>query len=207
MTDSPAPPARSRRLYVLWGVSLTLLISTGLFCWLVVVPVWKVRQIAEGVTLENSSEIAEGEELRKREQAVALLGGTGPAAERLRSYILLPDFAAAYKTEAASILPICGLDAKGAVVSILGSGSYEEQWVVVYALERTSRSIPVPRSCSRLLEDAEVLNALGKSIGRWPDTGLSQYGLVTLGRHAGKGNKAAADALKKIKAKQEEQKR
>ena len=35
---------RSRKVYVLWTIALTLLISTALFCWLVVVPVWQGRR-------------------------------------------------------------------------------------------------------------------------------------------------------------------
>ena len=41
----PAPSNRSRRIYVLWSVALTLLISTALFCWLVVVPYLETRTV------------------------------------------------------------------------------------------------------------------------------------------------------------------
>jgi hypothetical protein len=32
MMESPPPKPRSRKMYVLWAIALTLLISTGLFC-------------------------------------------------------------------------------------------------------------------------------------------------------------------------------
>jgi len=45
VTEHP-PEAKkpgSKRIYILWGVALALLLAAGLFCWLVVVPVWADR--------------------------------------------------------------------------------------------------------------------------------------------------------------------
>ncbi len=47
MMTAPAPsgPAkRSKRLYVYWGVALTLLLAAGLLCWKVVMPYFKGEQ-------------------------------------------------------------------------------------------------------------------------------------------------------------------
>jgi len=45
--SSVEPKPRSRKLYVLWAIALTLLLALGLFSWLVVVPVMGVRSALE----------------------------------------------------------------------------------------------------------------------------------------------------------------
>jgi hypothetical protein len=41
-------PRRSKRIYVLWGIALTLLVVTGVLCWTVVVPSYKVfKEVGE----------------------------------------------------------------------------------------------------------------------------------------------------------------
>jgi hypothetical protein len=40
---------RSRKIYILWAIALTLLLSLGAFCWLVVVPVTQLRNAECGV--------------------------------------------------------------------------------------------------------------------------------------------------------------
>jgi len=70
---SPAPAKRSKRLYILWGVALTLLLAAGAFCWAVVVPVWQVRSIVDECTGNQLSQ-AEG---------VAQLGGPTRAGGRI----------------------------------------------------------------------------------------------------------------------------
>jgi len=47
--ESPLEERRSRRVYILWGISLTLLVAAGLFCWLVVVPVMEVLKAVKPV--------------------------------------------------------------------------------------------------------------------------------------------------------------
>jgi hypothetical protein len=75
--SSQAGPAvdakRSKRLYILWSTALTLLLALGLFSWLVVVPVWRVRSIVDKCTGKQLSH-AEG---------VAQLGGTTRAGGRI----------------------------------------------------------------------------------------------------------------------------
>jgi hypothetical protein len=197
------PKPRSRRMYILWAIALTLLISTGLFCWLVVVPVWRTRRVVMEYATDYADEIAEGDSCRDRLEAVRILGGPVPAARELRRYLLLPEVVAGHKIEAASILPFCGIDARDAVLDVLSGGSYESQWAVVYNLERVSRVVAPPKPCAELVGDAEVLAAIAKAMRQWPGTGLDQYGAMIIKRQASEDRQAAAEALKKIKAKQE----
>jgi len=44
---APAPKCL-KRLYIFWGVALTLLVVIAVFCWLVVVPVWHVKVVVRG---------------------------------------------------------------------------------------------------------------------------------------------------------------
>jgi hypothetical protein len=59
------PEGRSRKIYVLWTIALTLLLSLGAFCWLVVVPVWQVRDVLAGYSSDVLSE----------QEAIQRLGG------------------------------------------------------------------------------------------------------------------------------------
>jgi hypothetical protein len=69
---------KSRKVYVLWGIALTLLISTAVFCWLVVVPVMKVRAAAS--RYNQGAGYPSREEMRR-------LGGPEVAARRVKVYL------------------------------------------------------------------------------------------------------------------------
>ena len=56
MTDHPAP--RSRRIYVMWGVALTLLVTLGLACWFVAYPIWLVRSVVLDPSTKVSSSLS-----------------------------------------------------------------------------------------------------------------------------------------------------
>ncbi len=36
---------RSKRIYIMWAAALGMLLAAGLFCWLVVVPVWRTHSV------------------------------------------------------------------------------------------------------------------------------------------------------------------
>jgi HEAT repeat len=98
---------RSKRIYILWSIALTLLISTGLFCWLVVVPVWQVRSVVViSYGQQPASPPGYRTEISSRE-AIRRLGGTAEARRRLNSYMRLPDWAAPEKHRARSLLEYC----------------------------------------------------------------------------------------------------
>jgi hypothetical protein len=78
------PPKRSRRLYILWAVALTLLLAAGLFCWLVVVPVCRTRaelqRLTDGTVLQDKTLSA----------TIDRLGGPQAAIGRIAFYLKLP---------------------------------------------------------------------------------------------------------------------
>jgi hypothetical protein len=88
--DQPqARKPRSRKIYILWGVALTLLISTALFCWLVVVPVWQVNRVVEDCFFA-SLEAADNESPCRR--GIETLGGEAAASRKLVTYLRAPEW-------------------------------------------------------------------------------------------------------------------
>ncbi len=99
---------RSKRIYIYWGVALALLLSLGLFCWQVVVPVWRVRRLA-------------GELSRTREwnDPLKRLGGPERALPALSLYLAMPQRIAPSKWVAVTLLGECGDRAVPAIVGAL----------------------------------------------------------------------------------------
>jgi hypothetical protein len=83
-TDQPQPKKRSKRLYLLWGIALTLLLTLGAFCWLVVVPVWRTRQVVSAYV---------GNEIDGK-AAVEQLGGGSRASRAVQLYRRMPKWLA-----------------------------------------------------------------------------------------------------------------
>ncbi len=89
----PAKPGgRRRSIYVLWGVALSLLLAAGLFSWLVVVPVWKVRAVVHGVHRESDFQ-----------RAAAKLGDSATGLASVRLYLRMPNRVAPLKRIAVCI--------------------------------------------------------------------------------------------------------
>jgi len=109
---------RSRKVYVLWGVALALLLAAGLFCWLVVLPVLEVRRVRAAlkpvrapiiICFVESDSADQGSTLSReevgpiirhlpapsfsRDEAAPIiqqLGGPGRAAHKLGLFLRLP---------------------------------------------------------------------------------------------------------------------
>jgi len=79
-----ASTRRSKRLYLLWAIALTLLLAAGAFCWAVVVPVWRTRGELQRVAAETP--IQEG----ALAAAISRLGGREAAVRRIAFYLKLP---------------------------------------------------------------------------------------------------------------------
>jgi len=124
--DSPATP-RSRKLYVLWAIALTLLLALGLFSWLVVVPVWEVHEALETVSqscMWHPAPSRHHDHLADlRREVVDKLGGQREAARKLSIYSRLPLWSAPRRGLALFVLGDCGEAAVPALVNALGDNS------------------------------------------------------------------------------------
>jgi hypothetical protein len=97
MTDEPKRP-RSRRIYVLWGVALTLLLALGLLCWLVV-PFMRVRS-----KLDDEKNYSKG----RLTLGIEAFGGPDEALSGLSIYYRMPRALAPRKYSAVDLLTDCG---------------------------------------------------------------------------------------------------
>jgi len=123
---------KSRRLYWLWGIALTLLLGLALFCWLVVVPVWQVRRVTQEFA---TSGFRDGYFSSSKQAAPHIedLGGAGPGARKLALYLRAPRWVEgahskghAYSTYV--LLAYCGKDGLAELVGLLEDGrEYERQ--------------------------------------------------------------------------------
>jgi hypothetical protein len=125
--EHPAPKPRSKRLHILWAIALTLLLTLGAFCWLVVVPVWRVQAATEAflargpgkssisVTKNPGSPGQLFDNPLGPEDAAAMvknLGGGEQALRSLRTYISCPRWIAPNKLHATQALMACGKQAE-----------------------------------------------------------------------------------------------
>ncbi len=112
---SPGPAKRSRRLYVYWGIALALLLTLGLLCWLVVVPVLRAREVLIGsgivTRIPDGSPVNYGDS-----EIIRRLGGAEDSARSIGLYIwaaglLRPgvdDIESDYRWAGVSVLESCG---------------------------------------------------------------------------------------------------
>ncbi len=114
MTDA-APPGcakRSKRLYILWAIALTLLLVAGLFCWKAAVPHLEMKR-TEAVVAELNPFKGEGRSLvytyrTRAETAIEKLGGEAAAAALLDRYLREPRENTISRVTALMILAHCG---------------------------------------------------------------------------------------------------
>jgi HEAT repeat protein len=138
--SSQAAPAaeakRSRRLYICWGMALTLLVSLSLFCWLVVVPVVTLRQEVRKALGPPpiSFDFEEWSNSHKPESRIGVLGGAEDASLKLGSFLRLPRWAVGkdedevdamdridpyYRHRAVRLLTHCGSDGVEELAALL----------------------------------------------------------------------------------------
>jgi hypothetical protein len=101
---------RSRKLYVLWAIALSLLLAFGLFCWLVLVPAYKARSRLNSMQYctWKSDKIEDAFYSRTGPSFVAEVGGPRRCVMALSLYISLPDRFAPRKHEAVRYAAFCG---------------------------------------------------------------------------------------------------
>jgi len=161
LRDAPAVDKKSRKVYVLWAIALTLLLALGLFSWLVVVPVWQACRIAQkcsGMDLPGHTSPQEG---------VMALGGQERAARWLPVCRRLPDWMADSQVKIHSIqmLGYCG-EAGARELGIILDGKNRHHRLV--ALEGMGTlGADVPEALSRVLvavkdsDEGLRMNAVG----------------------------------------------
>jgi len=195
MSDQqPAPVKRSRRLYILWGVALTLLISTAIFCWLVVVPVWRTDRVIRNFDFHADSE----------DEFVQQLGGPGEALRLLRLYTRMPNWIATHEPKAVRLLGACGARAIPEIIPFLRSPDDLTRFHAANALRRIGPPavVAVP-ALVHALGDAdpavreECARALGSIGPKAVDATRALIPLLSDVRHGVR--RAAADALGAIK--------
>jgi hypothetical protein len=88
--EAPKASGRDRRVYVWWALALTLLALLGVFCWAVVLPVWRARSIVPITYISDrpSREPTPGE--IHVDEAIRRLGGAARADRSLDLYMRLP---------------------------------------------------------------------------------------------------------------------
>jgi HEAT repeat protein len=121
----------SRKVYVLWGIAMVLLLAAGLFCWLVVVPVWRVKE-AVGRWKQYESDDSRLDLVMPAE--IEKLGGSGQAARELALYLWLPDFLAPDKRLAVDLLEACGEAATPALLANLSHRSERVRNAVLWEM-------------------------------------------------------------------------
>ncbi len=104
---------RSKKIYVYWGVALALLLTAGLFCWLVVMPYLQVR--AAILRYRASTGYMPGQ-ARKQ---VKELGGPESAVTALALYIRLPQCVAPHSSDAMDMLAQCDAKGQAALLQLL----------------------------------------------------------------------------------------
>ncbi len=144
---SPAPVKRSKRLYVYWGVALTLLLALGLLCWLVVLPVTRTHRALDW---EVSSDFGitpywnTGEESKRCEEAnrkaarrcIRILGGPERAATMVYRYVTWPHPYELRGEQASWVLAECGEHAIPIILRGVPGMNAEEAQVVGGSLYR-----------------------------------------------------------------------
>jgi len=138
---------RSRKLYVLWAIALTLLLALGLFSWLVVVPMGGLSAALSRGLMPTYAVLSDGtfEKALHPDPAalrreVDTLGGPSTAAHRLRTYLCLPGALTGNMRRVAAIVMLeqCG-DAGAPVLVERLSDDSEDLAIRVFASRALGR--------------------------------------------------------------------
>ena len=111
-TPAPSP---SKRLYVMWGVALGLLVALAIFCWSVVMPALQVREVLRDCPRSMGGHydgsVSWTDQIFDRAEAMVLiqrLGGPEKATPKLGLYARLPRWAAEGNDRCCGLLAHCG---------------------------------------------------------------------------------------------------
>jgi HEAT repeats len=183
---------RSRKMYVLWAIALTLLLSTGLFSWLVVVPVWQVHSWLTGtVPLGQIREI----------EAIDKLGGLERAATKLSLYLRFVARSREEKHQICYYLGFCGPSAVPGLVHTLHDKDAVARLYAARALGATGDSRVVEILIAALQDEHKaVRHAAAEGLG-WlaDDRAIGPLEAMAQDAHADV-REAAVFALKTFRA-------
>jgi HEAT repeat protein len=119
VSESPGSTATERsagRIYAYWCIALTLLLGLGTFCWLAVVPVWKVRRVLVELGESSFAPACFEPDTRglfaragpRERLAVRELGGRENAAAALSLCLTYPQLISPDERKAIALLGSCG---------------------------------------------------------------------------------------------------
>ncbi len=205
MSES-APKPRSKRIYVYWGVALAVLLTLGLFCWLVVVPVLETRAIVERFHLASQA-YPTTNRLPDPTAAVQALGGGEAALPRLQTYLRLPRALAPHRIDATSLIPFCGERALPALVDLLEDEEPGVRCLAIMQVGQLGGQSAAISLVPLLRHEDDATRALAAlELGDLRAPGAVGPLRKLLSDANPKVRQVAAEALKKIKAAQEKKK-
>jgi HEAT repeat protein len=131
--EAPPVDKRSRKGYVLWGVALAALLTVGLFCWLVVVPILQTDAALKRLKA-TGPKWPESPANDQMQLAIDELGGTREAVRHIRFYLRIPDCLAEEKNIAVLVLAYCGKSAVDTLSGSLRDGDPARAHLVLWGL-------------------------------------------------------------------------
>ncbi len=174
MTDAHILKPSSRKLCILWAIALTLLLALGAFCWLTVVPLWQAHVA-----------VSDFQETRITGAAtVKRLGGPELCFRKVRTYLKCPGLPRTKKNWSVALLGYCGREAVPTLTAHLAG---EDHDLAVYAAKALGRIGP---------DAEEAVPALLTSLDH-PGDGRRLMAAIALGQ-IGTGASAAAAALEEV---------
>lgn len=208
-TTHPPGQKRSKRIYILWGVALALLLSLGLVCWLVVVPYYSAKHAVQKANSVSRDDHA------ARQEIVQGLGSPEQAAWKLGRYIRIRrvvgdssaqgtewDFTA---VEAVLLLRYCGRPGLARLFEIIRKRDTDlgmAAKVTVTELGPEFVDLVPPLIAALSDPDLSVVIYAAQALGSiGPGAAGAVPALEKLKKEGQPGpRQAAADALKKIRA-------
>ena len=217
--EAPAAKPRSKRLYILWAIALTLLLGLGLFSWLVVVPVWRARALVAEYAEELQEPLSDTPEPEASKDRVSQdlkfierLGGPVRATEALSTYLRLPDGLCPDKRLVLILLARCGRRPEVVIREIDGYSRVQTFSIEIRPTENTAALDEVVHTLTSVAAGSDIdlsLCAIDGLAWLGPEAQAAVPTLEALSRNPNRPaahRTLATQALKKIRAAQEKKK-
>ena len=158
----------SRRTIITWSALMFTALTLAWFVGAVVRPVWRVRGPCAAVDrFWIGFRFPRGDWTQQAEKEIAYLGGPEDAAQRLSTYLRLPNRAEHHRTAAAWMLGECGRIAVHPLTALLKDKYWEVRYVSAVALGELKDDSSV-EGLAEALDDRPVcaVSPLSSGIGR-----------------------------------------